>query len=85
MADQAMTAGNDSVPSVDQAGVLEKAELDEAAGGIGANCEQRPQNMSDGFGFWLVERSRPLKPGFRVPRARDDGHIARRGRWRSHR
>ena len=50
MGDQAMAAADDSVPSVDQAGVPREAELDDVAGGIGANCEQGPQNTSDGSG-----------------------------------
>ena len=50
MGDQAVTAADDSVPSVDQAGVPGEVELDEVAGGIGASCEQGPQNTSDGSG-----------------------------------
>ena len=50
MGDQAMAAAEDSALSVDRAGVLEEAALDEVAGGIGANCEQEPQNVSDGSG-----------------------------------
>jgi len=50
MGDQAMTVVDDSMPSVDQADVLEEAEQGEVAGGIGANCEQGPQNTSDGSG-----------------------------------
>ena len=50
MGDQAMTLADDSVPSVNQVDVLEEAAHDEGAGGIGANCEQGPQNTSDGSG-----------------------------------
>ena len=50
MGDQAITAADDSVPSVDQANVLEETAQDEVAGGIGANCEQGPQHTSDGSG-----------------------------------
>lgn len=50
MGDQAMAVADDSVPSVDQADVLEEAAQDEVAGGIGGNCEQGPQNTSDGSG-----------------------------------
>ena len=54
MGDQAMAAADASVPSVDQAGVLEEAELVEVAGGIGANGDRGPQNTSDGpgSGWW---------------------------------
>ena len=50
MRDQAMTTADDSVPSVDQAGVPGEPELDEVARGSGANSEQGPQNTSDGSG-----------------------------------
>lgn len=50
MGDQAMAVADDSVPSVDQADVLEEAAQDEVGGGIGGNCEQGPHNTSDGSG-----------------------------------
>ncbi|MDE0711810.1 MAG: hypothetical protein OXH60_06715 [Rhodospirillales bacterium] len=50
MRDQAMTAADDSVPSVDQAGVPGEAELDEVVCGSGANCEPGPQNTCEGSG-----------------------------------
>lgn len=50
MDDRAMAAADDSVPSVNQAGVPGAIERAEVAGGSGASCEQGPQNPSDGSG-----------------------------------